>query len=60
MEAWHPGREPIATELYDHDKDADENVNVAGRPENAELVRKLTARIKTEGKIGGKRWASRR
>jgi iduronate 2-sulfatase len=56
----HPDREPIAAELYDHHKDADENVNVAGNPENAELVRELAARMKTEGKIGGKRWAKHR
>lgn len=36
-----PGEEPVGIELYDHGSDPDENVNVAHRPENDELVRKL-------------------
>jgi arylsulfatase A-like enzyme len=34
-----------AVELYDHQKDPKENVNVAGLPENAALVEKLTAQL---------------
>ena len=32
-------------ELYDHEKDPAENVNVAGRAENAEVVRELSAQL---------------
>jgi len=34
---------------YDHHKDPDENVNIAGNSENAELIRKLITQLKTEG-----------
>ncbi len=37
-----PGKEPVGVELYDHEKDPDENVNIALRPENNELVKKLS------------------
>ncbi len=37
--------EPIAVELYDHQNDPAENVNVAGDPENVELVRELTEQL---------------
>jgi len=37
-----PGKDFRALELYDHKVDPDENVNVAGKPENAGLVRELT------------------
>jgi hypothetical protein len=33
--------------LYDHQQDPGENVNVAERPENAELVRQLTEQLKS-------------
>jgi len=36
-----PGQEPVAVELYDHQTDPQENVNIAGRPENKDLVAKL-------------------
>jgi len=32
-------------ELYDHQSDPTENVNIAGRPQNAELVKRLSARL---------------
>ena len=32
-------------ELYDHKSDPQENINVANRPENAELVKRLTAEL---------------
>jgi arylsulfatase A-like enzyme len=35
-----------ATELYDHETDADESVNVAAKPENAKLVGELAAQLK--------------
>lgn len=41
---WVDRKDPakvLATELYDHEKDPDENVNTAGAPENAKLVREL-------------------
>jgi arylsulfatase A-like enzyme len=49
-----PDAEPIAVELYDHREDPKENVNVAGNPVNARLVRKLIAKMKTELHIGGR------
>lgn len=36
-----------AVELYDHQTDAQENQNLAGRPENAALVKELTAKLET-------------
>ena len=36
------GQEPVARELYDHDKDPAENVNIANRPESKALVAKLS------------------
>jgi arylsulfatase A-like enzyme len=35
-----------ATELYDHQADPDESVNVAKKPENAKLVEELAAQLK--------------
>jgi len=45
---WLPrnGGEPLAVELYDHQADPQENVNVAARPENAELVPGLSKQLK--------------
>lgn len=37
--------EVVATELYDHEVDPGENVNVAGLPENAGLVAELAAQL---------------
>jgi hypothetical protein len=37
----------IATELYDHQADEKENANVAGRPENAAVVKELTDQLQT-------------
>jgi iduronate 2-sulfatase len=41
-----PDAQPVAVELYDHESDPEENVNLANRPESAGLVRKLTAGMK--------------
>jgi len=38
-------QEPIAVELYDHENDPDENVNLADDPAHARLVQKLAARF---------------
>ncbi|MDA0837115.1 MAG: sulfatase [Planctomycetota bacterium] len=35
-----------ASELYDHDNDADENENIAGKPEQKELVARLSIMVK--------------
>ena len=31
--------------LYDHDKDPDENTNIAGNPENAPVIKDLETRL---------------
>ena len=36
------GQPPVAVEFYDHQADPQENVNVADKPENAELVKELS------------------
>ncbi len=41
-----PGREPVGVELYDHQSDPEENVNVAGFAENKELIAKLSRMLK--------------
>ncbi|HUV65794.1 MAG TPA: sulfatase [Sedimentisphaerales bacterium] len=41
----NPHSEPYGVELYDLKTDPDENTNLAKRPENAELVGKLTTRL---------------
>jgi len=45
---WQPrdGGRPVATELYDHQNDPQENVNVAGLPENEELIGKLGKQLR--------------
>ena len=40
------GQEPFARELYDHQADPDENVNIANRPEHKELVASLSAQLR--------------
>jgi len=40
-----PGKEPVGVELYDHQNDPGENVNIAGRPENRELVKELARKL---------------
>lgn len=37
-----PGQEPVGIELYDHEADPGENVNIAGQPENKAVVAKLS------------------
>ncbi len=41
-----PGKEFREYELYDHHADPDENVNLAGRSENAALVKELAAELR--------------
>jgi len=41
----NPDGSAAAVEVYDHEKDPQENVNVAGLPENAALVEKLAAQL---------------
>ena len=46
--AWMARADPtmvVAQELYDHQTDPQENQNLAGRPENAALVKALTATL---------------
>jgi iduronate 2-sulfatase len=45
VEWCEPGKEPAGLELYDHQVDPDENVNVANQPENKELVAKLSNQL---------------
>lgn len=44
---WLPkgGGEPVARELYDHQEDPQENVNLAGRPEHEHLVQQLSRQL---------------
>ncbi|MFZ5830235.1 MAG: sulfatase [Planctomycetota bacterium] len=42
----HPDGEPIAVELYDHQIDPEENVNLANEPQYADVVASLTAQMK--------------
>jgi arylsulfatase A-like enzyme len=45
---WTPTAKPseiAGLELYDHQSDPGENVNIAGRPENAQLVQQLSAQL---------------
>jgi arylsulfatase A-like enzyme len=41
-----PGEKPTAIELYDHQHDPQENVNLAGRPENKDLVTELSRMLR--------------
>ena len=36
----------VANELYDHTNDSQENINIAGLPDNAQIVKKLSAMLK--------------
>ena len=49
-----PDADPIAVELYDHGRDPSENINIAGNPGNAQLIRQLMVRLKRELNIGDK------
>lgn len=40
-----PGESPIGVELYDHKKDPDENVNLAGQPEHTDLIARLSRQL---------------
>ena len=40
-----PSDEPIAVELYDHPRDPQETVNLAGVGQHAELVRRLSGQL---------------
>jgi arylsulfatase A-like enzyme len=41
-----PNGKTLASELYDHQADAGENINLAGRPEHAGLVKQLSDQLK--------------
>ncbi|MCF7849855.1 MAG: sulfatase [Kiritimatiellales bacterium] len=43
-----PTAEPFGVELYDHKTDPKENVNIAGKPGQAALVEKLSARLQKQ------------
>ncbi|MEI7676620.1 MAG: sulfatase [Bacteroidales bacterium] len=45
MDKRHPEK-PLALELYDHEKDPNENVNIAMQPSEAKLVKQLTKQWK--------------
>ena len=49
----HLAGEQVAVELYDNQIDPDENVNIAGRPENAALLEQLAAQLRASR--GGRR-----
>ncbi|MPY91077.1 MAG: sulfatase-like hydrolase/transferase [Luteitalea sp.] len=40
-----PNKDFVEHELYDHNRDPNENLNVAGRPEYAEVVKELSGRL---------------
>lgn len=40
-----PGKPPVGVELYDHQADPAENVNIAAKPEHADLVKQLAGRL---------------
>ena len=40
-----PGQEPVGIELYDHQADPGENVNLAGKPEQKGVVKELAAKL---------------
>jgi iduronate 2-sulfatase len=42
---WTSKKDPVEIELYDLHTDPDENINIAGNPENASLVEELTRRL---------------
>jgi hypothetical protein len=41
-----PGEDPVGVELYDHEEDPGENVNLANLPENETLVSNLSKRLR--------------
>jgi arylsulfatase A-like enzyme len=43
---WREGEKVVAVELYDHQRDPQENENVAARPENKALVAQLSAQLR--------------
>jgi arylsulfatase A-like enzyme len=45
-EWWNENDSTYARMLYDHEKDPEENVNIAERPENAELIKELSRELK--------------
>ncbi len=45
---WNKGGKTVAEELYDHENDPKENVNLAGREEHAGIVAKLRKHLKDE------------
>ncbi len=45
--------ELVATELYDHTTDPNEDANIAGRPENGELIKELAQQLSAGWKAAG-------
>ncbi len=45
---WTLKGKTIATELYDHENDPKENVNLANAPDHAAIVKRLTKRLRAE------------
>ncbi len=41
-----PGKPPVGVELYDHEKDPGENINLAKRPEYEDIVGELSAKLR--------------
>ena len=48
-----PAKDFREYELYDHQTDPGENVNLAGRPEHAELVKELSGMLKAGWRAAG-------
>ncbi len=48
-----PAKKRLAVELYDHQKDPDENTNVAGKAENAALVAELSKQLAAGWRAAG-------
>jgi len=42
---WREAPKIVARELYDHDKDPGENINIAGEPKNNELIETLSKKM---------------
>jgi hypothetical protein len=45
VEWYDKASQVVDRELYDHQTDPRENQNIAGRPENADLVKELAAKL---------------
>jgi len=50
-----PQSAPFGTELYDLDRDPEENINLCGKHEDAELLQELSSRLIHQVKNGGRK-----